>query len=87
MIQPPIILTLNLREEEVLKNNRQVFEKLGFELIDFSVYADIKAVPPRYQYFLEIGKNEGERSADAIRAKLEEELGKASPAMKNRTRN
>ena len=44
MIQPPIILTLNLREEEVLKNNRQVFEKLGFEIEHFggkeySVYA------------------------------------------------
>ena len=44
MVQPPIILTLNLREEEVLKNNKQVFEKLGFEIEHFggkeySVYA------------------------------------------------
>ena len=44
MLQPPIILTLNLREEEVLKNNMGVFEKLGFEIEHFggkeySVYA------------------------------------------------
>ena len=44
MLQPPIILTLNLREEEVLKNNMSVFEKLGFEIEHFggkeySVYA------------------------------------------------
>ena len=56
---------------------------LDFELIDFSVYADLKAVPPRYQYFLEIGRNAGGESADTIRTKLEEELGIASPAMKN----
>ena len=58
-------------------------EALDFELIDFSVYADLKAIPPRYQYFLEVGKNAGEGSADTIRTKLEEELGKASPAMKH----
>ena len=56
---------------------------LGFELVDFSVYADLKAMPPRYQYFLETGRNADEGSADTIRTKLEEELGKASPAMKN----
>ena len=44
MVQPPIILTLNMREEEVLKNNMAVFEKLGFEIEHFggkeySVYA------------------------------------------------
>lgn len=44
MIQPPIILTLNMREEEVLKNNMKIFEKLGFEIEHFggkeySVYA------------------------------------------------
>ena len=44
MVQPPIILTLNMREEEVLKNNMAIFEKLGFEIEHFggkeySVYA------------------------------------------------
>ena len=56
---------------------------LGFELIDFSVYADMKAMPPRYQYFLETGKGAGKGDADTIRDKLEEELGKAGPAIKN----
>ncbi len=56
---------------------------LGFELIDFSVYADIKAVPPRYQYFLEIPKKPDEISNETIRDTLEEELGKASPAMRH----
>ena len=79
------ILGERTTEEALRTAANSTADALGFELIDFSVYADIKAVPPRYQYFLEIGKNEGEGSADAIRAKLEEELGKASPAMKNLT--
>lgn len=44
MVQPPIVLTLNMREEEVLLKNKVFFEKLGFEIEHFggkeySVYA------------------------------------------------
>ncbi len=44
MVRPPIVLTLNMREEEVLLKNRKTFEKLGFEIEHFggkeySVYA------------------------------------------------
>ncbi len=44
MVQPPIVLTLNMREEEVMLKNMKLFEKLGFEIEHFggkeySVYA------------------------------------------------
>jgi len=58
-------------------------EALGFELVDFSVYADIKAEPPRYQYFLEIGRNPSEVTANVIRSTLEKEFLKSCPAMKD----
>lgn len=68
-------------EEALRTAANRTAEKLSFDLIDFSVYADIKAVPPRYQYFLEIGKNPGNASPETIRQTLEEELSKTSPAM------
>lgn len=35
MIMPPIILTLNMNEEEVLKRNMSIFNKLGYEIEEF----------------------------------------------------
>lgn len=35
MIMPPVILTLNMNEEEVLKQNMQVFTKMGYEIEEF----------------------------------------------------
>jgi DNA mismatch repair protein MutL len=35
MVNPPIILTLNMRELEVLKANRGILEGLGYEMEDF----------------------------------------------------
>lgn len=35
MIMPPIILTLNMNEEEVLKRNMPVFMKMGYEIEEF----------------------------------------------------
>lgn len=35
MIMPPIILTLNMNEEEVLKHNMPVFTKMGYEIEEF----------------------------------------------------
>ena len=35
MIMPPIILTLNMNEEEVLKRNMPVFTKMGYEIEEF----------------------------------------------------
>lgn len=35
MIAPPIILSLSMREKEVLARNIEVFEKLGFEIEEF----------------------------------------------------
>lgn len=35
MIMPPIILELNLRQEEIIKKYSSVFDKVGFELEQF----------------------------------------------------
>ena len=35
MIAPPIIVTLNMKEEEYLKENMEVFDELGFEIESF----------------------------------------------------
>ena len=35
MIAPPIIVTLNMKEEEYLKENMEVFNELGFEIESF----------------------------------------------------
>ena len=35
MLMPPIILTLNMNEEEVLKRNMSMFNKLGYEIEEF----------------------------------------------------
>ncbi len=35
MIMPPVILTLNMNEEEVLKQNMSVFTRMGYEIEEF----------------------------------------------------
>ena len=56
-------------------------KELGFELIDFSVWPDMKASPVRYQYFMEIGANPYKATPKVIRMVLEEQLAKANPSM------
>lgn len=58
-------------------------ESLDFELIDFSVYADIKSAPPRYQFFLEIGNKPADVPVGLIRRSLEKELFKLAPALRD----
>ena len=58
-------------------------ESLDLELIDFSVYADIKSTPPRYQYFLEIANKPADVPANLIRSTLEKELLKLAPAFED----
>ncbi len=46
MLNPPVILTLNMREEEVLKKNIEVFNQLGFEIEPFGGREfSVRAVP------------------------------------------
>ena len=46
MLNPPVILTLNMREEEVLKKNMEVFNQLGFEIEPFGGREySVRAVP------------------------------------------
>lgn len=46
MVEPPIILSLSMREEEVLKTNIELFEKLGFEIEAFGGKEySVRAIP------------------------------------------
>lgn len=46
MVEPPVILSLNMREEEVLKENIELFKKLGFEIEGFGGKEySVRAVP------------------------------------------
>lgn len=46
IVNPPIVLTLNLREEEVLRKNISLFKQLGFEIEPFGGKEySIRAVP------------------------------------------
>lgn len=46
MVEPPIILSLSMREEEVLKENIELFKKLGFEIEGFGGKEySVRAVP------------------------------------------
>lgn len=62
-------------------------KELGFELIDFSVWPDLKASPVRYQYFMEIGANPENATPKEIRMVLEEQLAKANPSMGDKVRD
>ena len=56
-------------------------KQLGFEMTDFTVYADVNNVPPRYIYFMEIEKMPEGMKAKEIRFALEKNLAKANPSM------
>ncbi len=58
-------------------------QNLSLELVDFSVYGDIKSQPPRYQYFLEISRNPKGHSLEVIAKTLEKELLKLAPALRD----
>ncbi|MCR5746072.1 MAG: GH3 auxin-responsive promoter family protein [Lachnospiraceae bacterium] len=68
-------------EEALRLAANETSKELGFELIDFSVWPDMKASPVRYQYFMEIGNNPDNVAPKVIRMVLEEELAKANPSM------
>lgn len=68
--------------EEALRHAAErTAELLGFELVDFSVWPDLKASPVRYQYFMEIGRNPGRATPKEMRMVLEDELAAANPSM------
>ncbi len=62
-------------------------KELGFELIDFSVWPDMKASPVRYQYFMEIRDNPYNATPKVIRMVLEEQLAKANPSMGDKVKS
>ena len=48
MIMPPIILELNLRQEEIIKKYSSVFDKVGFEVEQFGTMSyKVTGVPGR----------------------------------------
>ena len=62
-------------------------KELGFELVDFSVYSDLKASPVRYQYFMEIGENPRNVMPNVIRMVLERNLAVANPSMGDKVKS
>ena len=62
-------------------------KELGFELVDFSVYPDLKASPVRYQYFMEIGENPRNVMPNVIRMVLERNLAVANPSMGDKVKS
>lgn len=73
--------------EEALRGAAdQTAKELGFELVDFSVWPDVKASPVRYQFFMEIGENPNLVSPKEIRIVLEEKLAEANPSMGEKVR-
>ncbi|MBO7673398.1 MAG: GH3 auxin-responsive promoter family protein [Atopobiaceae bacterium] len=68
-------------EEALRLAAERTAEELDFELIDFSVWPDLKASPVRYQYFIEVGKNPGGATPKEMRMVLEEALAAANPSM------
>ena len=68
--------------EVALRNAaEQTAKDLEFELIDFSMYPDLDAVPVRYLYFMEIGKMPEGLKPKEIRFVLDQNLAKANPSM------
>lgn len=73
-------------EEALRTTAEQTAQSLGFELIDFSVWPDLKASPVRYQYFIEVGRNPDQASPKEMRMTLEECLADANPSMGDKVR-
>jgi hypothetical protein len=57
--------------------------ELGFELVDFSVFPDRDAMPPRYTYLMEVGNIPDGITVEMIRNKLNEKLGVYNPDLKS----
>ena len=74
-------------EEALRMAADETSKELGFELIDFSVWADMKASPVRYQYFMEIGDNPQNATPKEIRMVLEDQLARANPSMGDKVRS
>ncbi len=74
--------------EEALRTAAfETAKELGFDLVDFSVYPDLKAEPVRYQYFMEISDMPHDIPPKLIRHVLEEKLAGANPSMGEKVRN
>lgn len=62
-------------------------KELGFDLVDFSVWPDVKASPVRYQFFMEVGSNPYNATPREMRLVLEEKLAEANPSMGDKVRS
>ncbi len=62
-------------------------KELGFDLVDFSVWPDVKASPVRYQFFMEIGANPYNATPKEMRIVLEEMLAKVNPSMGDKVKS
>ena len=74
-------------EEALRSAAHDTAKELGFDLVDFTVYPDLKASPVRYQYFMEISNKPADLPPKLIRRVLEEKLAQANPSMGDKVRN
>lgn len=69
-------------EMAITKAATDTAAELGFELIDFSVYADRNAMPPRYVYLMEIGDHPQDLTLEKIRKHVDAKLCTYNPDLK-----
>ncbi len=70
-------------EMAITKAATDTASELGFELVDFSVYADRDAMPPRYVYLMEIGDHPQELTLEKIRKHVDAKLCTFNPDLKS----
>ncbi len=69
-------------EMAITKAATDTASELGFELVDFSVFADRDAMPPCYVYLMEIGDHPQELTLEKIRKHVDTKLCTFNPDLK-----
>jgi hypothetical protein len=76
------ILDDHTTELALTKTATDTATELGFELVDFSIFPDRDAMPPRYTYLMEIGNLPDGLTVEMIRSRLNEKLCGYNPDLK-----
>jgi hypothetical protein len=77
------ILDDHTTELALTKTATDTAKELSFELVDFSVFPDRDAMPPRYTYLMEVGNIPDGLTVETIRKKLNEKLCGYNPDLKS----
>jgi hypothetical protein len=76
------ILDDHTTELALTKTATDTAKELGFELVDFSVFPDRDAMPPRYTYLMEVANLPEGLTVEMMRSKLNEKLCGYNPDLK-----